>query len=273
MPTSTTRRSCLPRARETRPRRESRSTRRVTSGSRAIIRCEMSLQASRAGWLPRRIRSTLYCSLLSPAWVFKNRSHGSMMRADAIRMPSSTACSADAKALFCFSSPAMMLAISGGPRILVITTIVKRYFQGADVSRRRSRIGPQEGDQDVSAIPIGVTVPGWPENTWAIEFPTPPRSWTHHDAIVFIGTMSRCVPPRVAGDCEYVLEDSTDGILIRVTRPGMGEARTYAPLGIPADVRRQLMPGVQRTPQVLSLDDTDRQLCESIVLQPMGGAV
>src|SRR5262245_42197012 len=114
MPTSTTRRSCLPRARETSPRRESRSTRRVTSGSRAIIRCEISLQASRVGWLPRRIRSTLYCSLLSPAWVFRNRSHGSMMRAEAISTPSSTSCSPDVNALFCFSSLAMTLAISAG---------------------------------------------------------------------------------------------------------------------------------------------------------------
>ena len=123
----------------------------------------------------------------------------------------------------------------------------------------------------MAAIPIGVTVPGWPENTWAIEFPTPPASWTYRDAMVFIGTMARCVPPRVAGDCEYVLEDSGDGIVIRVIRAGKGEAHTYSPIGIPAGVRSQLMPAAE--PATLSLDDAARRLCESIVLKPMGGAV
>ena len=138
IPTSTTRRSRRPRTRVTSPRRLRRSTRRVTSGSRAIIRSAMSPHANRVGWLPRRMRSTLYWLGVRLAVALRNFSHGSD---DARRRDAD----AEQDLLLARGERALSASVHGQRRqpwlrtIVVQTTIVKRDIPGRPRSQRGCR--------------------------------------------------------------------------------------------------------------------------------------
>lgn len=117
---------------------------------------------------------------------------------------------------------------------------------------------------------MGVSVPGWPENTWAIEVNPAPASWDHRMLRVFLGTMARCLPPRTCDGCEFELTSAPGGVMATVTRKGQGEARTYAPLAVSAEVVAALSLVDGRVTGPLELDDATRALAEQIRLHPMG---
>jgi hypothetical protein len=122
-------------------------------------------------------------------------------------------------------------------------------------------------------LPIGVVTPGWPENTWAVEYPVPPDRWTARETRAFLGAMSRLVPPRTADPCDFEMTTDEKGVMLRVWRTGEGEARTYSPVMLPVSTLQALGAAGGSLQGTLVLDEAERTLAESLALNPMGGAV
>ena len=87
-------------------------------------------------------------------------------------------------------------------------------------------------------IPIGVRVPGWDEDKWAIACERAPHEWSVHDLRVFMGAAARCLPSLSPDDLEYELLPEPGGIRLRIFRGTHGEAVTYTPLALSAATRR-----------------------------------
>jgi hypothetical protein len=125
----------------------------------------------------------------------------------------------------------------------------------------------------MSTIAVGVRVPGWDENTWAIVCPTPPHEWSVHDLRVFMGAVARCLPSLSPDDLEYELLPTNAGIRVRLYRGMHGEAVTYAPLVLSSATKDAF--DLDTTPRTAVLTLTERERTDAAVLtiSPMGGAV
>jgi hypothetical protein len=125
----------------------------------------------------------------------------------------------------------------------------------------------------MSTIAVGVRVPGWDENTWAIACPTPPFEWSVHDLRVFMAAVARCLPSLSPDDLEYELLPSPGGIRLRLFRGAHGEAVTYAPLALPPATKEALSLATDPLTAVLTLTDRERAEAGTFTIAPMGGAV
>ena len=124
----------------------------------------------------------------------------------------------------------------------------------------------------MSTIAIGIRVPGWDENTWAIVCPAPPPEWSVHDLRVFMGAVARCLPSLSPDDLEYELLPSPGGIRVRLYRGAHGEAVTYAPLELPPVTRAALGLNTAPITAVLTLTDKEKAASAELTVSPMGDA-
>jgi hypothetical protein len=124
----------------------------------------------------------------------------------------------------------------------------------------------------MSTISIGVKVPGWDENTWAVVCPTPPFEWTPHDLRVFMAAVARCLPSLSPDDLEYELLPSPGGIRVRLFRGTHGEALTYAALALPASTKEAFRLTTDPVSAVFSISDRERAEAAALTISPMGGA-
>ncbi len=121
-------------------------------------------------------------------------------------------------------------------------------------------------------IPIGVRVPGWDEDTWAIACDRAPNEWSVHDLRVFMGAAARCLPSLSPDDLEYELLPEPGGVRLRLFRGRHGEAVTYAPLALSAETRRAV--GVETAPvtSVLVLSDCESTDAGAVTVSPGSAA-
>jgi hypothetical protein len=124
----------------------------------------------------------------------------------------------------------------------------------------------------MSTIAVGVRVPGWDENTWAIACPTPPHEWSVRDLRVFMAAVARCVPALSPDDLEFELLPAIGGVRVRLFRGAHGEAVTYAPLALPAATTNALGLTTHPVTAVFSISERERADAGALTISPMGGA-
>jgi hypothetical protein len=125
----------------------------------------------------------------------------------------------------------------------------------------------------MSTVAIGVRVPGWDENTWAIACPTPPFEWSVHDLRVFMAAAARCLPSLSPDDLEYELLPTNAGVRVRLFRGAHGEAVTYAPLALSPATKAALGLNTAPVTAVLTLSERERGEAAALTISPMGGAI
>ncbi len=121
----------------------------------------------------------------------------------------------------------------------------------------RGELCDENHRRTMPTIPIGVRVPGWDEDKWAITCERAPHEWSVHDVRVFLGAAARCLPSLSPDDLEYELLPERGGIRVRIFRGTHGEVVTYTPLALSAATRRAL--GVETAPVTSVLVLTDRE--------------
>jgi hypothetical protein len=125
----------------------------------------------------------------------------------------------------------------------------------------------------MSTIAIGVRVPGWDENIWAVACPTPPFEWSVRDLRVFMAAVARALPSLSPDDLEYELLPTSGGVRVRLFRGAHGEAVTYAPLALPAATKAALGLATAPIGAVFRISDAEREAAAEFTITPMGGAV
>src|SRR5438105_129610 len=142
-----TRRSCLERVRWTKPRSSRRSSRRVMSGSRVIMRSPISRHGKPSGPAPRKMRSALYCVPVSP----NSLSRASTGRYDQQIQQTASHKLHDAKQLQNVSS-----SVEDG--IVTLTGTVSLYQDKLDAAKKTKKLANVTGVRNDIAV-AGETVP------------------------------------------------------------------------------------------------------------------